>query len=353
MSDRLTPEELFEFIDQGGGSGPVGWHLQTCAECLFELDFLLLAEAPATPEEEAFPGLMPEFTARNLLTQRPRGTQRAHHNALRTDCEGEQSWATVVSTERSLRVLSQPKEYHHEVILVPHGEQGVQWLVSGESCWRHGGDVLSYYMCRSKRRTRTRLDACWRIDMTDEKRVSGAREQETNVREMLERPGVIVPDQTNSPWFEASLESLGRMYGQGSAGRTECEKALLSVLMGKLSEDNTTRIEDATRELTKATSDLVEANNNGTQKMASLQSVLIVLTVVIAGAAVADVWVASKSRTPSPEDAVFAPPASPEPARVEEGAHEREPKPALQEDASEEPPPSVEDKLDEEPTPPN
>ena len=39
MGDHLTPEEFFEFIDQGGGSGPVGWHLQTCAECLFELEF--------------------------------------------------------------------------------------------------------------------------------------------------------------------------------------------------------------------------------------------------------------------------------------------------------------------------
>ncbi len=25
MSDHLTPEEFFEFIDQGGGSGPAGW----------------------------------------------------------------------------------------------------------------------------------------------------------------------------------------------------------------------------------------------------------------------------------------------------------------------------------------
>ena len=44
MSDHLSPGEFFEFIDQGGGSGPVGWHLLACPECLFELDFLL-AEA--------------------------------------------------------------------------------------------------------------------------------------------------------------------------------------------------------------------------------------------------------------------------------------------------------------------
>ncbi len=50
-NDHLTPEDFFEFIDQGGGSGPVGQHLLCCPECLFELDFLLLAEAPATAEE--------------------------------------------------------------------------------------------------------------------------------------------------------------------------------------------------------------------------------------------------------------------------------------------------------------
>ena len=37
MSDHLTPEEFFEFIDQGGGSGPAGRHLMVCSECLFEL----------------------------------------------------------------------------------------------------------------------------------------------------------------------------------------------------------------------------------------------------------------------------------------------------------------------------
>ncbi len=53
MSDHLTPEDFFEFIDQGSGRGGMGHHLMDCPECLFELDFLLLAEAPATPEEEA------------------------------------------------------------------------------------------------------------------------------------------------------------------------------------------------------------------------------------------------------------------------------------------------------------
>jgi len=53
MSDHLTPEEFFEFINQGGGSGSVRHHLMACRECLFELDFLLLAEVPPTPAEEA------------------------------------------------------------------------------------------------------------------------------------------------------------------------------------------------------------------------------------------------------------------------------------------------------------
>ncbi len=52
MSDHLTPEDFFEFIDQGGGSGPAGHHLLSCPECLFELDLILLAEVPPTPEEE-------------------------------------------------------------------------------------------------------------------------------------------------------------------------------------------------------------------------------------------------------------------------------------------------------------
>ena len=36
MTDHLTPEEFFEFIDQGGGSGPAGQHVMDCAECLSE-----------------------------------------------------------------------------------------------------------------------------------------------------------------------------------------------------------------------------------------------------------------------------------------------------------------------------
>ena len=65
--DHLTPEEFFEFIDQGGGSGPAGRHLMVCPECLFELDFLLLAETPATPEEEAVLRSLPKWTAEELL----------------------------------------------------------------------------------------------------------------------------------------------------------------------------------------------------------------------------------------------------------------------------------------------
>ena len=67
MSDHLTPEELFEFIDEGGGSGPAGQHLLACPECLFELDFLLLCEAPATPEEEAALERIPEVTWDEIL----------------------------------------------------------------------------------------------------------------------------------------------------------------------------------------------------------------------------------------------------------------------------------------------
>ena len=51
---HLEPEDFFEFIDRGGGSGPAGRHLLSCPECLHVLDLILLAEAPATPEEEAF-----------------------------------------------------------------------------------------------------------------------------------------------------------------------------------------------------------------------------------------------------------------------------------------------------------
>jgi len=41
VSDHLTPEDFFEFIDQGGDSGPAGHHLMDRPECLFELDFPL------------------------------------------------------------------------------------------------------------------------------------------------------------------------------------------------------------------------------------------------------------------------------------------------------------------------
>ena len=67
MTDHLTPEEFFEFIDRGGGRGPVGNHLMSCPECLFELDLLLLAEAPATPEEEAALERIPEVTWDEIL----------------------------------------------------------------------------------------------------------------------------------------------------------------------------------------------------------------------------------------------------------------------------------------------
>ncbi len=67
MRDHLTPEDFFEFIDQGGSSGPVGHHLMGCPECSAELDFLLLAGAPATPEEEAVLSGLPEWTPEELL----------------------------------------------------------------------------------------------------------------------------------------------------------------------------------------------------------------------------------------------------------------------------------------------
>ena len=66
-NDHLTPEDFFEFIDQGGSSGPVGHHLMVCPECLFELDFLLLAEVPATPEELAALDEIPAVTWEDVL----------------------------------------------------------------------------------------------------------------------------------------------------------------------------------------------------------------------------------------------------------------------------------------------
>ena len=54
MSDHLTPEDFFEFIDRGGGSsGPVERRLLSRPECLSVLDLILLCEAPGNPEEEA------------------------------------------------------------------------------------------------------------------------------------------------------------------------------------------------------------------------------------------------------------------------------------------------------------
>ncbi len=66
MSDHLTPEDLFEFIDQGGGSGPAGWHLLSCPECLNVPDLILLAEVPATSEEETILSRMPGLSADDL-----------------------------------------------------------------------------------------------------------------------------------------------------------------------------------------------------------------------------------------------------------------------------------------------
>ena len=43
-----------------------------CPVCLFELDFLLLAEVPATPEEEALDEL-PEVTGEDVLERRRSG----------------------------------------------------------------------------------------------------------------------------------------------------------------------------------------------------------------------------------------------------------------------------------------
>lgn len=73
MSDHLSPEEFFEFIDQGGSPGPAGRHLMGCPECLYVLDMILLAEALPMPEEEAALHELPEVTAEDLLERlRPR-----------------------------------------------------------------------------------------------------------------------------------------------------------------------------------------------------------------------------------------------------------------------------------------
>ncbi len=61
------------FPPSGGGSGPAGWHLMSCPECLFELDLILLAEAPATAEEEAILDELLQVTVGDLLERlRPR-----------------------------------------------------------------------------------------------------------------------------------------------------------------------------------------------------------------------------------------------------------------------------------------
>ena len=48
-----------------------------CPDCLHVLDLILLAEAPATPEEEAILDELPEVTAEDLLERlRPRASHR-------------------------------------------------------------------------------------------------------------------------------------------------------------------------------------------------------------------------------------------------------------------------------------
>ena len=44
MSDHLTPEDFFEVIDRGGGSGPIGQHLLITGE---------IRPSSPTPTEEA------------------------------------------------------------------------------------------------------------------------------------------------------------------------------------------------------------------------------------------------------------------------------------------------------------
>ena len=51
----------------------MGHHLMDCPECLYVLDMILLAEAPATAAEEAVLDELPEVTAEDLLPRlRPR-----------------------------------------------------------------------------------------------------------------------------------------------------------------------------------------------------------------------------------------------------------------------------------------
>ena len=66
MTDHLSPEEFFDFLDQSGSSGPVGRHLLSCPECLNVPDLILLAEVPATSEEETILSRMPGLSADDL-----------------------------------------------------------------------------------------------------------------------------------------------------------------------------------------------------------------------------------------------------------------------------------------------
>ncbi len=66
MSDHLTPEDFFEFIDRGGSSGPVGQHFLSCSESLNVPDLILLAEVLATSEQEAILSRMPGLSADDL-----------------------------------------------------------------------------------------------------------------------------------------------------------------------------------------------------------------------------------------------------------------------------------------------
>ena len=71
-----------------------------CPECLFELDFLLLCEAPATPEEEAILDELPEVTGEDVQERlRPRiagpASPGSEHGRWRTEAASErptQDW---------------------------------------------------------------------------------------------------------------------------------------------------------------------------------------------------------------------------------------------------------------------
>ena len=57
-------------LDGGGGSGRAGRHVMECSECLHVLDLILLAERPATPEEEAALDELPEVTGEDVQRRR-------------------------------------------------------------------------------------------------------------------------------------------------------------------------------------------------------------------------------------------------------------------------------------------